>query len=61
MNKVNLFFNLSILFLNAPLVKLHFYFFQVFEQPFVLELYIHIWSLYKKLLSDGVNPYKAGR
>lgn len=51
MNKVNIFFNLAVLFLNAPLLKLknsHFYFFQVFEQPFFLELYIHIQSLYKK-------------
>ena len=48
MNKVNIFFNLAVLFLNASLLKLHFYFFQVFEQPFFLELYIHIQSLYKK-------------
>ena len=48
MNKVNIFFNLAVLFLNAPLLKLHFYFYQVFEQPFFLELYIHIQSLYKK-------------
>ena len=48
MNKVNIFFNLAVLFLNAPLLKLHFYFFEVFEQPFFLEFYIPIQSLYKK-------------
>ena len=41
------FFNLAVLFLDAPWLELHFYFFQVFEQLFFLELYIHIQSLYK--------------
>ena len=56
MNKVNIFFNLAVLFLNAPLLKLHFYFFQVFEQPFFLELYIPIQSLYKKTNKCRCKP-----
>ena len=58
MNKVNIFFNLAVLFLNAPLLKLHFYFFQVFEQPFFN--HTHPELVQKKLISDGVNPYKTG-
>ena len=43
MSEVNNFF-----YLNASLLKLNFYFFLVFEPPFFLELYAHIFSSYKK-------------
>ena len=60
MNKVNIFFNLAVLLLNAPLLKLHFISFKSLNNHSSWNYTFTSRACTKKLISDGVNPYKTG-